>query len=517
MKIRGICFVIIILLLTICRINASKKYTIQEINDLYSNVLSLIENGKQEDAYQIVKNVVFSFECYSDTLNKFPLLYLQLCYITERYQESADYIEKCFSLPSGLRDDMFSALYWFLSVCFQQGNYEIVEKYIRICHLYRSSLDNPPILFVKLDSLYQFIIRNDFVGAEKYYNQLDIFKINIGFLLLHYSIKTSHYDIAEKVFLSNKGIYKDYGLDIVEIYLKNSRFLDALKISRELPYDGRNILYRFTSASLAGFYNEALDTLTIKHFNYDDSERIKDKIIKYLHGNNIDYNTYNNFVAKIVDMFSGKIEPVFLTEQISEKDNSERLRKLSTVNYFIGLKYDMEGSPSIANQYYMQVIAIKQIDTFEYHLAQKTLQNIVSIDQSIDQKLLTIAVVDFEANGFNEYEANIIANRIASKLVQYDQFIVLERAKMDLILNEQGFQLSGCTSNDCVVEVGQLLGVQLMLAGSIGRFGNINTIELRIIDIETGKIIRSANLELYGEKELVLTQGVNSVLNILMR
>ncbi|HDR05937.1 MAG TPA: DUF2380 domain-containing protein [Candidatus Marinimicrobia bacterium] len=123
-----------------------------------------------------------------------------------------------------------------------------------------------------------------------------------------------------------------------------------------------------------------------------------------------------------------------------------------------------------------------------------------SLDLFIDEKIQPIAVINFEANGFSDYEAKIIANRIASLLIQSNQFTVLERAKMDDILKEQEFQLTDCTSNECVVEVGQLLGVQLMLAGSIGRFGNLNTIEKRIIDVQTGKIVRSASQEILGEK-----------------
>ena len=199
-------------------------------------------------------------------------------------------------------------------------------------------------------------------------------------------------------------------------------------------------------------------------------------------------------------MYRGIIQPVFLTEQINNQDPNERLRKLTSANVVIGLKFEMEDNRSLANQYYSQVVAMSQINMPEYQFAQNTLLGNSSLDLFIDEKIKPIAVINFEANGFSDYEAKIIANRIASLLIQSNQFTVLERAKMDDILKEQEFQLTDCTSNECVVEVGQLLGVQLMLAGSIGRFGNLNTIEKRIIDVQTGKIVRSASQEILGEK-----------------
>ena len=43
---------------------------------------------------------------------------------------------------------------------------------------------------------------------------------------------------------------------------------------------------------------------------------------------------------------------------------------------------------------------------------------------------------------------------------------------MEDILKEQGFQQTGCTSDECVVEVGKIIGVQQMVGGSISKVGN---------------------------------------------
>ncbi len=75
---------------------------------------------------------------------------------------------------------------------------------------------------------------------------------------------------------------------------------------------------------------------------------------------------------------------------------------------------------------------------------------------------------------------------------------------------EQDFQMTGCTSNDCAVEIGQLLGAQQMLSGSIGKFGTVYTIDMKIIDVETGRVLRTTSYDSEGSINLLLTKGVTA-------
>ena len=128
----------------------------------------------------------------------------------------------------------------------------------------------------------------------------------------------------------------------------------------------------------------------------------------------------------------------------------------------------------------------------------------------------TIAALDLDAVGIKTSEVQVLSNRIRSLLVNTSRFRVLERANMEGILIEQGFQQSGCTSDECLVEAGQLLGVQKMLAGSVGKFGTVYTIDLRIIDVETGKIESSATYDYRGEMENLLLEGASAALKKLL-
>ena len=122
-----------------------------------------------------------------------------------------------------------------------------------------------------------------------------------------------------------------------------------------------------------------------------------------------------------------------------------------------------------------------------------------------------IAVLDLDADGISTSESNIISARLRTELFNTGKFNVLERDKMDEILNEQGFQLSGCTTNECIVEVGKLTGVEKMVAGGIGRIGKLITINIRLIDVETGELIKTATDDCECSIESILTQSIRKV------
>lgn len=126
--------------------------------------------------------------------------------------------------------------------------------------------------------------------------------------------------------------------------------------------------------------------------------------------------------------------------------------------------------------------------------------------------ITTIAVLELEAQGMSTSEAAILTDRLRSTLIKVGQYTVVDRANMEEILTEQGFQQTGCTSDECVAEVGKLLGVQYMVSGSLGRFGKAYTIQLQILNVETGAIEHSSAYDYEGEMENLLKKGIRTAL-----
>ena len=126
---------------------------------------------------------------------------------------------------------------------------------------------------------------------------------------------------------------------------------------------------------------------------------------------------------------------------------------------------------------------------------------ICSASICLAQQPVTVAVLDFDGLGISQVESAVVTSRLRTELVEVGAITLIERGAMEQILTEQDFQLSGCTSNECAVEVGRLLNVSFMLAGTIGKIGSLYTIDTRIIDIETGSITGTLSRDYTGSIE----------------
>jgi hypothetical protein len=100
----------------------------------------------------------------------------------------------------------------------------------------------------------------------------------------------------------------------------------------------------------------------------------------------------------------------------------------------------------------------------------------------------TLAVMELKGLGITSNVTAILTNSLISELSCFEGYIILERDQMQTILEEQGLQNSGlCDDNECLVEIGGLLGAQKMVTGSIGKLGKKYSLSLRIFDVQTAK------------------------------
>ena len=116
----------------------------------------------------------------------------------------------------------------------------------------------------------------------------------------------------------------------------------------------------------------------------------------------------------------------------------------------------------------------------------------------------TVAILDFEGRGISQMEAQTLTDRLMSEMVNTNAVIMVERNQMEEIMQEQGFQQSGCTTSECAAEVGALLGVQNMVSGSFGKLGNSYTIDAKLFSVSTGGTIRSVSKTYKGEVDGLL-------------
>jgi curli biogenesis system outer membrane secretion channel CsgG len=131
-----------------------------------------------------------------------------------------------------------------------------------------------------------------------------------------------------------------------------------------------------------------------------------------------------------------------------------------------------------------------------------------------------IAVVNFEDKaGYGHNIGQGVSDMLVTKLVESGQYIVVERNELDAILKEQGLGQSGLVTQQSAAKVGQLLGVEMMVTGSIsefgekkskvgggiGSFGGFNigvatktarvAVDIRLVNTSTGEIIAAKSAD----------------------
>ena len=122
-----------------------------------------------------------------------------------------------------------------------------------------------------------------------------------------------------------------------------------------------------------------------------------------------------------------------------------------------------------------------------------------------------IAILELEQKGLSKQEAEILTDRLTTKMISLDKYQVVERNNMDKILKEQKFQNSGCTDSECAVEIGQLLNTDFIVIGSVSEFGSMYSIDARLIDVAQGKGLISAEYSTENSIDYLLKSGVEAI------
>ena len=130
---------------------------------------------------------------------------------------------------------------------------------------------------------------------------------------------------------------------------------------------------------------------------------------------------------------------------------------------------------------------------------------------------ISIAVSDFEGRKIGHDDVLSITDKIRDEMQKHDLFKVMDRSEMGIIMQEMEFQQSGaCNDAACAVEVGQILGVEYIVTGSIGQVGSIWYITLKMINVSSSEVAYSISKEYEGKIEDLLTKHASTTVNALV-
>lgn len=108
----------------------------------------------------------------------------------------------------------------------------------------------------------------------------------------------------------------------------------------------------------------------------------------------------------------------------------------------------------------------------------------------------TVAVLPFEGEKeYKQSDLDSLTELFLTHLIKTEAYIVLERAMIDKVLQEQAFALSDFTADTDAVKIGELLSAESVLVGNLGMVGTKHVLTVRVIDVTTGVTDRAQTIE----------------------
>ncbi|MCA9782515.1 MAG: hypothetical protein KC518_02965 [Candidatus Cloacimonetes bacterium] len=122
---------------------------------------------------------------------------------------------------------------------------------------------------------------------------------------------------------------------------------------------------------------------------------------------------------------------------------------------------------------------------------------------------LSIAVLPFEVTGVSGFSGEHLAEALTSELVNLRRFRVIERTALDKIMQEQALGMSGMVDQAEAVELAKLVGADALVMGSVVRGEGGSSLNVRVIDTETGVALAAHKLGLRKESLRTIDKELN--------
>ena len=129
------------------------------------------------------------------------------------------------------------------------------------------------------------------------------------------------------------------------------------------------------------------------------------------------------------------------------------------------------------------------------------------------KKVTRIAITEFTyGNEFNDFTRNV-QDILYTNLIQRGMTVV-EREKMEQVLNELGKSFSGIIDSSTAAEIGKMLGVEAIVVGTVADMGNSVDLRTRLVDVEKGAAITAAQIDVVKDPTItdLLGSGVRNTI-----
>jgi TolB-like protein len=99
----------------------------------------------------------------------------------------------------------------------------------------------------------------------------------------------------------------------------------------------------------------------------------------------------------------------------------------------------------------------------------------------------TIAIINISSN--DRELSSLVLDELEFQLVDAHKFTIVDRKTLDTIRTEQHFQMSGEVSDSSAVSIGEMLGANIVITGSITGSSSTQRLSIKALDVRTAQIV----------------------------
>jgi curli biogenesis system outer membrane secretion channel CsgG len=116
-----------------------------------------------------------------------------------------------------------------------------------------------------------------------------------------------------------------------------------------------------------------------------------------------------------------------------------------------------------------------------------------------------VAVFPFEDSNAKSESTKLgasISEMMVTALIQSNRFKVIERTQLDKIMEEQALGQTGALDDQTALEVGNILGVNAIVIGSVSFLKNIIELDTRLLNAANGEAITASSSSAQHESQI---------------
>jgi curli biogenesis system outer membrane secretion channel CsgG len=157
---------------------------------------------------------------------------------------------------------------------------------------------------------------------------------------------------------------------------------------------------------------------------------------------------------------------------------------------------------------------------------------VISVAKPASSKRLKVMVLDFDARGLPQWwgtwnVGSLFGNIMVSRLSRTEMYDVVERTRMNDLIQEQNLSQDERFRQDKITKIGRLLGADYILFGYLtnfsrkksGKFIVVNqysaaiSYSVRLVDIASGTVVKSAEIDYVSDKNNKMVMSGDNTFN----